>query len=156
MRNLVLLLCLLAIVVLASFAANGEGIRERRPNFVSGEIGGRAIIYSVNFERFLTNRVGIGAGLMGFGTSGGAVGLVPFYVSFIPVGEIHSMYCSAGATAAAGSANWETLDAAWLGTFSLGYQYQSETGFFARPTMNMIYNGDGWLILPGVAVGGSF
>jgi hypothetical protein len=151
-----LLICLVMVILLASIAANGETVRERKPNLIGGEIGGRAILYSVNFERYLTNRVGIGAGLMGFGTSDGAVGLVPFYLSFIPVGDMHSMYCSFGATAAAGSANWETLDAAWLGTFSLGYQYQSETGFFARPTLNMIYNDGGWLILPGVAIGGSF
>ncbi|MCK4410032.1 MAG: SGNH/GDSL hydrolase family protein [Candidatus Eisenbacteria sp.] len=44
----------------------------------------------------------------------------------------------------------------WVGTFSAGHQYQSEGGFFVRPTMNMLCRDEGLLLIPGVALGGSF
>jgi hypothetical protein len=154
MRTAVLA-CTATLLLVTPLTVQG-GVRDERPNLVSGELGGRGIIYSVNYERYLTGRVGIGAGLMGFGTSDGAVALIPLYVSLNPVGDTHSLYLAAGTTGAVGSANWEELESEWLGTFSAGYQYHSQTGFFVRPTLNIIYKGEDWLLLPGVAVGGSF
>ncbi|MBN1163534.1 MAG: hypothetical protein JXB45_03070 [Candidatus Krumholzibacteriota bacterium] len=149
-------LVLLVVIMIAPLGVQGENIRETRPTMVYGELGGRGILYSVNFERYLTPNFGIGAGGMGFGNDEGAVGLFPLFVSIIPVGDIHSLYLSAGTTAAAGSANWDEIESVWLGTFSAGYQFQSESGIMVRATLNMIYKGENWLIIPGVAVGGSF
>ncbi len=151
-----ILLCVAAIVVLAPPGVRGGGVRETHPNLIGGELGGKGIIYSIGYERYLRNRVGLGAGMMGFGTSDGGLGLFPLYLSVIPVGDVHSMYLSAGATLASGFDNWNELHSLWLGTVTAGYQYQSVGGFFVRPTLNLIFTGDGFLILPGFASGGSF
>ena len=155
MRQTVLL-CLAMALILAPLAAQAEGMRELHPNFVFGEIGGKAIIFSAGYERYFNNYFGLGVGGIGFGAEGGAVGLFPIYASLIPVGDIHSLYLSGGVTYFAGSDNWDEGWAEWFGTFSAGYQYQSEGGFFVRPTMNFLYKDEGFVLIPGVAIGGSF
>ena len=155
MRQTVLL-CLFLALVLAPLGAHAEGIREQRPNLVYGEIGGKAVFFSAGYERYFNNRFGLGVGGVAFGATGGAVGFFPVYASLMPVGDIHSMYLSAGITYFAGSSNWEEGWAEWFGTFSAGYQYQSEGGFFVRPTMSILFKDEGFLLIPGVALGGSF
>ena len=154
--RLVVLLCLALALLLAPLGAHAEGSREQRPNLVFGEIGGKAILFSAGYERYLTNRIGLGVGAVGWGAEGGGIGLFPVYVSLIPVGDVHSLYLSGGVTYLAGAANWDDGWAEWVGTFSAGYMYQSESGFFVRPTMNMLYKDDGFIVIPGVAIGGSF
>lgn len=154
MRSAVLL-CLLAIIVMAPLRAPAAGIRETRPNLLYGEFGGRGVFFSTGYERYLNSRVGIGAGAFGLGTNEGGFGVFPVYLSFIPVGDIHSLYLSAGTTYLVGG-SWDESWGAWLGTFSAGYQYQSEGGFFARPLMTMLYWSDGFVVYPGITIGGSF
>ena len=76
MRQTVLV-CLVAALVLAPIAAHAEGIqgiREERPNLVFGEIGGKAIIFSAGYERYLNDRFGFGVGGVGWGGSGVGIG----------------------------------------------------------------------------------
>ena len=151
------LMCLL-VVFLAASAANGEGIREEKPTLVYGELGGKAFLYSMGVERYFTNVVGVGAGMMGFGSDEGFVGLFPIYLSLNPAGDIHSPYFSTGITIVSAS-SWDETEANVLFTGSVGYQYQSEGGFFVRPTMNILFDTDSdgfFVVLPGVAIGGSF
>ena len=155
MRQTVLL-CLAMALILAPLGAHAEGVREQRPNLVFGEIGGKAVLFSAGYERYFNNRFGLGVGGIAFGAEGGAIGLFPIYACLTPVGDIHSLYLSGGVTYLAGAANWEEGWAEWFGTFSAGYHYQSEGGFFVRPTMNMLYKDDGFVLIPGIAVGGSF
>ncbi len=145
---------LLVIFLAAPLAAQEDGIRVQRPTLIGGEIGGKALIYCLNVERYFTNNVGIGAGLMGFGTSDGFIGLLPIY-GVLALGNIHSLYLAAGGDLAAGSSNWDTLDSTFIGVASIGYMYHSESGFFVRPTLNLLFK-DEFLILPGIAFGGSF
>ena len=152
--KLVVSLVLLVVLIILPVTAFG-GIRDEKPNLFGGELGGRAILYSLNYERYFLNWVGIGVGAMGFANDKGGIGLFPLYVSFIPVGDKHGLYLSAGADYASAS-NWDEVSGTWLGTYAIGYQYQSYSGFFVRPTINMIYKGDGYIVLPGVAIGGSF
>ncbi len=156
-------LFLLVVFLAGASGINAEGIREEKPTLVYGELGGRALIYSMGVERYLTNNIGIGAGVMGFGLEGGFFGLFPVYLS-LNVGDIHSMYLSAGTTIVAAS-NWDDIHSETLFTGSIGYQYQSESGFFVRPTINIIgETGEPddpdddkfFLILPGIAFGASF
>jgi opacity protein-like surface antigen len=133
-----------------------QGIREAKPNLVGGEIGGRAVLYSLTYERFVTPRVGLGVGLMGFGTSEGAIGLFPVHVSFVPVGDVHSLYLSGGATFAVGTDNWDEVESAWYGTVTIGYLYHSIGGFFVRPSINLLFGSGDFLFLPGIQIGGSF
>ncbi|MBN2185656.1 MAG: hypothetical protein JW746_10040 [Candidatus Krumholzibacteriota bacterium] len=151
------LMCLL-VIFLAASAANGEGIREQRPTLVYGELGGKAIFGSMGIERYFTNVVGMGVGMMGLGTGDGFVGIFPIYLSLNPVGDIHSLYLAGGASILAAS-NWDETESAAIYFGSIGYQFQSEGGLFIRPTMNFIIDSDAEglsLFLPGVAIGGSF
>jgi hypothetical protein len=154
-----LLICLIMVMVPATLWAQStttpEKIREAHPNLVGGELGGKGILYSIQYERFFSQQIGIGAGLMGFGTDEGAVGLIPLFVSLCPVGNVHSLYLSGGITLAVG-ADWEEIETTTLGTASIGYLYQSEGGFYVKPTINIVFKGEDFLILPGIALGGSF
>lgn len=85
MRRTVLL-CLAMALVLAPLGAHAEGVREQRPNLVFGEIGGKAVIVSAGYERYLNNQFGLGVGGVGWAASGGGIGLFPVYVAFIPGG----------------------------------------------------------------------
>jgi hypothetical protein len=155
MRKTVLLF-LVVTLMLAPLSAHGEGIRDKRPSFVFGEIGGKAILFSAGYEHYLTNNFGLGIGAVGWGGSGGGVGLFPVYVSFIPIGDVHSLYLSAGVTYIAGVSNWDADWVEWVGTFSIGYQFQSEGGFFVRPTTNTLFRDGEFVVIPGIAIGGSF
>lgn len=145
---------LVLISMATPLAAQGPNIREVRPNLVGVELGGRALIYNVFYERFLSRQIGIGAGLEGFGTGEGGVVLIPMWLSLAP-GDVHSLYLSAGATYAAVS-NWDELESLWFGTAAAGYLYQSEGGFFVRPTLTLLFREEGFLVLPAVSLGGSF
>jgi hypothetical protein len=142
-------LCLSGVVLLAPSGAQGAEVRETRRNLVGFELGGRAGIYSVSYERYLANRVGVGmagAALL----DEGVVGLVPVYVSFLPVGNIHSLYLSVGALVAAGLSFTDNLF--FWPTVTVGYQFQSQEGFFLRLSVSNF----GLWALPGIALGGSF
>lgn len=155
----VLAFALVTVLLLASLTAHAEGVREQRPSLVFGEIGGKAVIFSAGYERYFNNSFGLGVGGVAWGGSGGGVGLFPIYAALHPVGDTHSLYLSGGLTIIAGAANWgDDGDewSTWVGTFAAGYQYQSEGGFFVRPTFNMLYREDGFVVIPGIAIGGSF
>src|SRR5262249_3096161 len=87
---------LLAMLLLRASTAWAGG-REDKPNLVGGEILGRGILVTLNYERFLTNAVGLGAGVMAV-ASGGETGVIaPFYLSLL-TGDENSLYTSAGVT----------------------------------------------------------
>ena len=146
------------LVALAAWVtvARAQFIRDTRPNLLGGELGGKAILYNIAYERYFSHRVGLGVGFMGVGTSDGAVGLIPVYLAVTPVGNQHSLYLSAGGDIVLGSENWDEVDSEWITVFSAGYLYHSASGFFVRPTMNLFIEGSDFLFLPGVALGGSF
>jgi len=74
--------------------------------------------------------------------------LVGLHISFIPVGNVHSLYVSANAVT-----GWDQSDRdGWLPGISFGYQFQSEANFFARISISTV----GLFPVPGVALGGSF
>ena len=158
-----LIFCFLCLIVIAApltaFGQTGDVplMRAVRPNLVGGELGGRAILYSLNYERFVTPKVGIGAGLMGIGVSEGGVFLIPLYVSFTPIGNVHSLYLSGGYTIAGAAADeWGTVESTGFGTAAIGYLYHSEGGFYVKPTITLLFIEDNFLALPGIALGGSF
>jgi hypothetical protein len=121
-----------------------------------GELLGRGILLTANYERFFTNQLGIGAGLMGIGASDGFVGVVPLYAS-LALGDIHAFYLSAGTSIFFGDGSIDddfTSEA--LATLSFGYQYQSYGGFFVRPLFTFLFNEGDFLLWPGITIGGSF
>lgn len=132
-------------------------VRAQRPNFIGSEILGRGLLITVNYERWLTPRAGLGAGLMAIGTSDGAAVIAPLYLGFAP-GDVHSPYLAVGTTYAGGGDVHDYEDL-WLLTFSAGYQFHSSGGFYVRPLFTLFLPTDGsdeFLIWPGISLGGSF
>ena len=137
-------LSLLGIILLVPFGAYGIGVREQRPNLVGGELGGRGGIVSIHYERYLSNRLGVGIGGMSWGEEGG---VIPVYISTVPAGDSHALYLSAGMTLM-----WDSSGGSGWPAVSVGYQFQSQGGFFLRLSVNTF----GLWPMPGVAFGGSF
>lgn len=149
----------LALILLAPLTVAAAGVREDHPNLVGGELLGRGFALTLNYERFLNNHFGLGGGIMAIGTSGGTVGIMPLYVSFV-TGDTHSLYLSAGGAFLGGGGSVQDYESTWIMQGSVGYQFQSPGGFFVRPlfTFNQATagSGGGFLVWPGMTIGGSF
>ena len=149
----------LAWMLLAPPRAVAAGVREEHPNLVGGELLGRGFALTLNYERFLTNQFGLGGGFMAIATSDGAIGIMPLYASIV-TGDAHSLYLSAGGALLGGGGSIQDYESTWIMQASIGYQYQSRGGFFVRPlfTFNQATagSGGGFLIWPGMTIGGSF
>ena len=149
----------LTMILLVPRMAAAEGVRESHPNLVGGELLGRGFVTTVNYERFLNNRFGLGAGIMAIGSGDGIVGIMPLYASFLP-GDVHSLYLSAGGAFFGGGGTFHTYESTWIMQGSIGYQYQSPSGFFIRPlfTINKLTPGSSGIayVWPGITIGGSF
>ena len=149
---------LLALLCIAPQIAAAAGVREERPNLIGGEVLGRGLVLTVNYERFLTNQFGVGAGFMVVGSSGSLVGVVPLYVSYL-TGNTHSLYLGAGTTFLSEGGSVQDFESAWLLHGSIGYHYHSAGGFFVRPLFTFMVDTSGseeFLIWPGITIGGSF
>jgi len=147
---------LLAGAMMLVVTSASAQVRVERPNLVGGELLGRGIVLTANYERFFTNQFGIGAGFMGIGASDGFVGIVPLYAS-LALGDIHAFYVGAGTSILFGDGSIDddfTSEA--LATVSFGYQYQSYGGFFVRPLFTFLFNEGDFLLWPGITIGGSF
>jgi hypothetical protein len=153
------LLLVLASILIAPLTAAAGGVREDHPNLVGGELLGRGFALTLNYERFLTNHFGLGGGVMAIGTSDGVVGILPLYASLL-TGNVHSLYLSAGGAFVGGGGSVQDYESTWIMQGSIGYQYQSPGGFFVRPlfTFNQATEGSGggFLVWPGMTIGGSF
>lgn len=158
-RRLVLFATILSYLALPSMAM--AKVRDERPNLIGGELGGRGVLFTLNYERFFSNDFGLGAGLMAIKTSGGGATIVPLYASLVP-GNTHSPYLSAGATLISGGGDVNDWESTWLFTVSAGYQYQSPGGFFVRPFFTYLRpienspGSDQYIVWPGLTIGGSF
>ena len=151
------LLALLSIL-LAPGIAPAAGVREDRPNLIGGEVLGRGFALTVNYERFLTNQFGVGAGFMMIGSSDGLVGVVPLYASYL-TGNTHSLYLATGAAFLSEGGSVQDYESEWILQGSIGYHFHSSSGFFVRPlfTINVAASDtDEFLIWPGITIGGSF
>jgi hypothetical protein len=134
-----------------------QAIRTLRPNLVHGQILGRGILYTLNYEHYFSPRIGAGVGLMAIGSSDATFTLIPVFLSLNPVGNIHSLYLSPGAVfVAAGSPSQGDFTSTVLGAVEIGYQYQSATGFMIRPGFDILFGDGGFLIWPGFSIGASF
>ena len=148
----------LAALLLVPATALADGVRETHPNFVGGEILGRGFAITLNYERYFTNQLGLGGGVMAIGISGDIVTVLPLYVSYTP-GNIHSLYLAAGPTMVGGGSIHD-FENAWVIEGSVGYQYTSPSGFFVRPLFTLMASTSSGstetLLWPGITIGGSF
>jgi len=149
----------LATALIAPSSPAAAGVRDDHPNLVGGEILGRGFVITANYERFLSNHFGLGGGIMGIGTSGGTVGIVPLYASYLS-GNEHSLYLAAGGAYFGGGGAIHDFQGTWIMQGTVGYHYQAANGFFVRPTVTFNQppsnSGGEFLMWPGITIGGSF
>ncbi len=142
--TLKVLVCALAL--LASPAAVVAGANTERPNVVALEAGGRGLLFSVQYERWLNDWVSLGGGLSGFpcvectvdgGFRGYLMLLVPTWASLaVPLGDVHSLVLSAGATVGLPLASGGRSFA--YPNIGLAYQLHLHGGFVLRPGFLLI------------------
>src|SRR5688572_5257879 len=92
---------ILTVALAAALASTSQDLpaqAQQDPNLLGGEVLGRAMIYSINYERMLSPRFGTGAGVAFWGNGEENLTLIPLYLSFTPVGRRHALYAAAGAT----------------------------------------------------------
>ena len=147
--------CLLAAATLLATPAAAQ-VREQNPNLVGGELLGRGVVLTLNFERFLTNNFGLGAGFMAIGSSGDFVGVIPLYASVV-LGDSHGLYLGGGTTIFFGEGVLDDdFGSEAVGNLSVGYQFQSYGGFFVRPLFTVLFDEGDYVVWPGITIGGSF
>jgi hypothetical protein len=130
-------------------------------NLVSLELLGRAGIYSTNYEHYFRRRFGVGAGIAVWDWSRGEhTVIVPVYLSARPIGDKHSLYAGAGATLSRSNLTLFSSSRPYsnsvFGTASVGYQYRTAGGTIIRPTANLFFKRNSWIVWPGITIGHSF
>ena len=120
-------LAMLLGILGAGGTAHAEEVRVAKPNLIGGELGGRGLIVTANYERYFNDHIGIGLGIVP-----GSPLIWTMYVSCLP-GDVHSLYLSAGATSFDRHFLGEDLGSSASFDVAVGYQYQSPGGVVIRP-----------------------
>ena len=122
-----------------------------RPVSITAEILGRGLLYSLNLDYLVLNRLAIGVGISAL--PGGM--LIPAYVNFYFAGASeHRGYLTAGGTTliGTGSFNSKTGSVGALATGGVGYEYRDSDGFLFRVAPYVIGNENG--IIPFLGISG--
>ena len=82
---------LMLLLALGS-SAQTQTVSYNGASFVGVELLGRAFLYSLNYERCITPRVALGAGLATWEINDRVIAIVPMYASVAPIGHKHSPY----------------------------------------------------------------
>jgi hypothetical protein len=141
----------------ATASTSTKNVREERPTVVHRQIRGRGLRDPATSHRYFAKWIGAGIGAMGFATNGAGFGMVPVYLSLNPVGDEHSLYISPGVLFAFGSVSGvnSTLSNV-LGTAEIGWQMQLRSGFMMRVGVDFLFGSGGFIIWPGITLGGNF
>lgn len=142
------------------------------PNAFIVEGGGRALLYSVNYDRVLDEHFSAGIGFGTVGTnlvnaanqtiSSSTSVIIPIYFTYYFMNKIGSPFLTFGADIVTNSDNnvqssvaGVELHSPLLGTIGGGYEVRSDTGFLARATVYGIMAGN-FKPWAGISVGYSF
>lgn len=125
-------------------SAFADNTRVTYPNAINVEAGGRALIYSITFDRALNENLvaGLGIGNASTANSGPSTWVVPVYLNYYLMQDAGSLFITAGADiltsnsvygmpASVGSLQFNS-NSPILGTFGLGYEYRSDAQFLVR------------------------
>ncbi len=146
---------------------NGQGtvVTDRPPQAVYGELYGRALIYSINYDsRFQKKLTGMGfsAGVGALAVDGQSFVAIPFSINNLS--GAHGHYFESGAGVTFVNANVLTFDdvspdnkSRLLATLTLGYRSQPVTsGLNFRAGLNFIAGSGVFIPYPYVSLGFSF
>ncbi|NTV81020.1 MAG: hypothetical protein HGA24_06320 [Candidatus Aminicenantes bacterium] len=153
-------LVVLVLGVLLSSVAVSAQIRTEKPNDFSFELGGRCIIYSLNYQRMVAPAFGleVGASYIGGGSEGESAGV--FFLSgggrFYFINKNASPYLSGGIVWA--SADTSAGPDAVSGVYfyaSPGFELRMAGGFVFRAGVNFLFE-EGFAVWPGIHLGVAF
>jgi len=162
----------LALVLATAGSAAAQDAAAAGPRVASNtffvELGGNAVAYSLNYERFFTPKIGIRVGGMYLQTNDDAgdrvgVGLFPVMATYLlGAGNSHFETGAGIGFATAGVSDSDFGEGDWngsavYGTATFGYRYQKpEGGVIFRAGFTPIYSGGTLLPWAGVSVGYAF
>ncbi len=153
-----------------TFAAYWEDPRERtvamdRPNAVTLELGGRALVYSFDYDRSINDHIGIGAGISYWNAWSHHHGyranslVIPMYMNYYFQPSAFRGFLSGGADLVSVSNvinSADTFESGGVaGTLGGGFEYRGVDGFLFRAAMFAIA-GKSFQVTIGFNVGVSF
>lgn len=113
----------------------------QRPNTISLELLGRGGLYSLNYDRTLSDKVAVGAGISRYNISAGGASagawMLPFYANYYFGKSNHRAFVSAGptlilASGDMGDGSGLVTGSGLAGTLGGGYEYRADNGFLFR------------------------
>ena len=133
-----------------------------KPHAFSIEILGRGGLYSINYDRLVSEQLAVGGGLSYHSLSGslsGSIFLIPVYMNFyFTPGRKHA-FLTGGAdiSIASGTSGTNVFSGSGvLGIVGAGYEYRSEGGFLFRLAPYVAFSGTGSTVTLGLSVGTVF
>jgi hypothetical protein len=155
------------ICIAAGFLLPGSsllaGSRARVPNDVSLELGGKCLLYSLSYQRMVTEPIGleVGVSMLGGGSSEGSSSILFFSGCgrFYFIQKDASPYISAGfvgLTASSTSGPFSDSGSSSYGFVGPGFEYRAEGGFLVRGSVYALIAHGGFFVWPGVTIGIAF
>jgi len=121
--------------------ATEDDVRSR-PNVVSIELFGRALVYSLNYDRAVSEQLTLGLGVTSWHVSNrwqdysSTVTVVPFYGNYYFTQNAGRGFISAGfdliSSSDSGDHNGTFTNSGVAGVFGGGYEYRDKAGFLIR------------------------
>jgi hypothetical protein len=138
------------VLSLWAFRAHAEHTRVTYPGALSGEVLGRAMMFSVNYDHVFSDDLAAGAGIgttgtkpmVGSGDTGVSATVVPVYFNYYLSREGNSAYVTAGVSAVVNSGDVKNLrssagnvdfpDSPLVPHFGAGFESRTDTGWLFR------------------------
>lgn len=149
----------LIVVLLFPAASRLAQSRAEKPSDFTLELGGRCILYSLSYQRIISEQIGLEIGASMIGGTGASViflsGGARFYLS-----KKNAAPCLAGGIVyvTAGTSAGPFGDDSASGVYfyaSPGFEYRSSGGFLFRGSVNFLIK-EGFFVWPGITVGIAF
>lgn len=163
-------LTLLPILAMALFA-NGSLAQQgpTSPNSIYLELGGNGLIYSLNYDRLVTESMGVRAGIgylqlnakAGSGTDKASVTTIPIMVHYLLGSRSSKLELGAGVCIISAAADISKTggveESATLGTATFGYRYQrADEGMTFRAGVTPFFGSIGFQLWFGLGFGYGF
>ena len=155
-------LVFLGVALLLLSAGLQAQVRTAKPNDFTIELGGRCIVYSLNYQRMLAPAFGleVGASMIGGATSGSSSGL--FFLSgggrLYFIDKAASPFIAGGLVFVTAGTNAGPFSGGGSGVYfyaSPGFEYRMTGGFVFRGGVNFLIR-HGFFVWPGIQLGIAF
>jgi hypothetical protein len=159
MLKKIIIFCITFILfsMLSINAAQAQS-RTTLPNDFGFEFLGKALGYSLSYQRMVTSYLGLQAGLSALGEDEDTIVFLPFGGQFYFISKNGSPLLTGGIVVLTGDIDTDLvlIESTTYGYAGLGFEYRTERGFLFRGTIYGLFTGDDSLIWPGVHVGYAF